>query len=219
MKNRTLKSHSSFWFLTGQYGKTSPVYGCEMTEIAKYCSNCDTLSSSQEANFCSDCGNQLEQSNTSPQPLSSPQTNFVGLTPIQVKVLKAYESKLADFIKEYEISPSVIDDPDELDVKPEYLFSRVECFGSDAIEIDGETLEFTTDEELIAGEQSGAICYYLGGKPYKSEVPSRNFPYTTIIFYCDDCDGDGCENCDEEGRLLYSADFDQNGVRFTRFEP
>ena len=187
-----------------------------MTVNAKFCPNCGTPRASEESKFCSDCGNSLGPIDVSEMPQSSSSNNYDELDTDQMKVLKAFEAELAEFVHEYQISPIEIEDPENLDYEPEFLFSKVEYFASGSIAIDGEYYEYRTDEMLTSGFESGAIGYYLGNKPYKSGVPSRTFPYTTVIFFCADCDGDGCEKCDEEGRLLYEAVWDENGVCFTK---
>lgn len=187
-----------------------------MTVNAKFCPNCGTPRASEESRFCSDCGNSLDLSDTSTSSLSPIQGSYEGLTSDQVKVLKAFETELADFVNEYEISPIEIEDLEKLEVEPEYLFSKVEYYASGRIEIDGEYKDYSTDEMLTAGLEAGAIGVYLGKKPYKIGVPSLTFPYTTIIFSCAECEGGGCENCDEEGQFLYSAGWSENGLSFTK---
>jgi hypothetical protein len=187
-----------------------------MSEITKFCPNCGTSRASQESIFCSNCGKPLDFSDASIGPESTLQIVYEGLTQDQVKVLKAFETELTNFVNDYEISPIEIEDHNELDVEPVYLFSKVEYYASGGIKIDGEHKDWATNEMLMAGLVEGAIGVYPGKKPFKRGDHSQAFPYTTIIFCCADCEGDGCEKCDEEGEILYSATWDENGVSFTR---
>jgi hypothetical protein len=187
-----------------------------VTVNAKFCPKCGTPRATDESKFCSDCGNTLEISDASTSSLPTLQRSYEGLTPDQVKVLRAFETELANFVNEYEISSIEIEDLEKLKVEPDYLFSKIEYFASGSIEIDGESYNYRTDEMLTAGVEDGALGVYLGKKPYRSGVPSRTFPYTTIIFYCADCEGDGCEKCDEEGRFIYEAVWDENDLFFTK---
>lgn len=187
-----------------------------MTKNAKFCPQCGTPRASDGARFCSSCGESLELVNNSEISFPLARLNHENLTADQQIVLKAFEDELAAFVTEYQISSVEIEDLENLDVDPQYVFSKVEYYASGGIQIDGEYKDYSTDEMLTAGLEAGAISVYLGKLPYKKGVPSQTFPYTTIIFDCYECEGEGCSDCDDEGRIIYSASWDENGCSFSR---